>query len=69
MFHTYVATILSGCCICFNGFQEFSCVFASASNALLQVFQLFRTNVASVSSRCFKSRSTCCTSCKVTHLS
>jgi hypothetical protein len=35
---------------------------------LLQVFQLFCTNVASVSFKCFKSSLRCCTCCKVTHL-
>jgi hypothetical protein len=82
-FHTFIASASSGCCICLtrmlqlfyldvayvcNGFQEFSCAFASVSHALLQVFQLFRMNVANVSSGYFKSRSGCCTCCNVTHL-
>jgi hypothetical protein len=62
-FQTYIASCLSGCCICFthmlqvfypdveyvcNGFQVFLDVFLS--------FQLFMTYVACVSPRCCKSR-------------
>jgi hypothetical protein len=62
---TYVASVLSGCCVCCNGFQVFSGIFASVSYVCcnLQVFQLFLTYVACVSSRCYKSRSRCCICC------
>jgi hypothetical protein len=41
-FHTYVASILSGCCICFAmGFKYISCVF-------LQVFRTYVLNVLAV---------------------
>jgi hypothetical protein len=66
MFHKYVASVLSGCCICFNSFQEFQ-VFCKCFRGILQVFQLFHAYVASVSSECFKSRSKCCTCCNVIH--
>ena len=42
MFHTYVVSVLSGCCICFAmAFQEFFQVF-------LQVFQMHVSSVSSV---------------------
>jgi hypothetical protein len=43
--------------------------FCKCFRRLWQVFQPFRMNLANVSSGCFKSRSGCCTCCKVTHLS
>jgi hypothetical protein len=64
MFHTYIATILSGCCICLQWFSRVFMCFCKCFTRLLQVFQLFRMNVLSVSSWCFKSRSCC----NVTHL-
>jgi hypothetical protein len=50
MLHTYVASVPSGCCICFQH------VFLSCFRHMLQVFQLFWTYVANISSRCCKSR-------------
>jgi hypothetical protein len=69
MFHIYVASVSSGCCICFQAyvasvssrcciyFAMATPVFPSCFRRMLQVFQLFWTYVANVSSRCFKSRS------------
>jgi hypothetical protein len=70
---------LSRCCICFtymlqvfymdvayvcNGFQVFSYVFAIVSDTCFKCFICLQMYVASVASRCFKSRSGCCTCCK-----
>jgi hypothetical protein len=58
MFHTYVASVLSGrcksrsgCCICCYGYTR-----------MFQVFYLFQTYVTNILSGCFKSRLGCCTS-------
>jgi hypothetical protein len=60
VFHIYVANVLCGCCICLQWlhmcFQVFL-VFYKCFRRMLQVFQLFWMNVASVSSRCCRSRS------------
>jgi hypothetical protein len=48
LFHTYVASVLSGC------FKNRSCVAASVSDACFICLQMY---VASVASGCFKSRS------------
>jgi hypothetical protein len=43
MFHTYVASVLSGCCRCFcNDFEVFSGVFASVSDAYFSVSSAFK---------------------------
>jgi hypothetical protein len=83
LFYTYVASVLSRCCICFKHMLQlfhlnvamlhiyvtsvssrcYICfamatrVFSWCFRRMLPVFQLFRTYVASVSSRCCKSRS------------
>jgi hypothetical protein len=69
MFHTYVVSVSSECCICFTYMlqmfhldvayvlQWLHTYFFSCFWRMLQVFQLFRTYVANVSSRCCKSRS------------
>jgi hypothetical protein len=41
----------------FHPYEVFSCVFCKCFIRMFRVFQLFRTYVASVSSRCFKRRS------------
>jgi hypothetical protein len=57
IFHTYVASVLSRCCVCFcNGFKCFSDVFANVSDACSKCFICLQTYVASVASECFKSR-------------
>jgi hypothetical protein len=49
---------LYGCCVCFEmTFQVFSRCFLNVSNAYFNCFICFQTLVASVSSRCFKSKS------------
>jgi hypothetical protein len=45
-FHTYVVSVSSRCCICF---AMATLVFSSCFRRMLQVFQLFRTYVAHVS--------------------
>ena len=58
MFHTYVASVLSGCCVCLAIVSKcFSDVFASVSDACFKCFICLQTYVASVASGCFKSRS------------
>jgi len=57
MFHVYVASVLSGCCVYLQWFQVFSCVFASVSYACFKCFICHHTYVASVVSKCFKNRS------------
>ena len=52
MFHTYVASVLSGCCVCFTWFLS---VFANISDACFKCFICLQTYVASASG-CFKSR-------------
>ena len=55
MFHTYVASVLSGCCICFSmAFQVFSGVFASVSDTCFKCFICLQTYVANASSGYFK---------------
>jgi hypothetical protein len=71
-FRRKLQVCLSRCCICFthmlpifyldvayacNDFQVFIRCFCKCFRRIPQVFQLFRTYVASVSSRCCKSRS------------
>jgi hypothetical protein len=64
MFRTYVVSVLSRYCICLHRLSSVFRRYASASDIccksfrqMLQVFRLFQTYVASVSSRCCKSRS------------
>jgi hypothetical protein len=59
MFHTYIASVLSECCICFyNGFSSVVKVFlASVSDECFKCFICLQTYVANVASECFKSRS------------
>ena len=58
MFHTYVLSVLSGCCVCFcNCFKCFSGIFVSVSGACFNCFICLQTYVVSVVSECFKSRS------------
>jgi hypothetical protein len=59
MFHTYVPSVLSGCCTCFyNGFSSvFMCVLQVCSDACFTFFIYLQTYVANVLSVCFKSRS------------
>jgi hypothetical protein len=65
MFHTYIANVLSGCCICVSMvFQVFSGVFACVSavcfkcfKRMFQVFICLHTYVANVSPRYFRNRS------------
>jgi len=75
--YMHVASICFKCCRCFirmlqvfhldvayvrNGFQVFSNVFASVSDALFQVcFICLLLYVVTISSGCYKSRSDCCT--------
>ena len=48
-FYTYVACVLSGCCIYFAmAFQAFSGVFTSVSNVCCKCFNYFRIYVANV---------------------
>jgi hypothetical protein len=51
MFHTYVVSVSSECCICFAMTIH---VFSWYFRHMLQVFQFFLMYVASVSSRCCK---------------
>jgi hypothetical protein len=53
MFHTYIASVSSRCSICFAMSTH---VFFWFFRHMLQVFQLLRTDVANVSSKCYKSR-------------
>jgi hypothetical protein len=49
MFHTYVASLLSGCCICFAmAFHVFSGVFVSVSDAYFKCFICLQTYIANV---------------------
>jgi hypothetical protein len=59
MFHTYVASVLSGCCICFPmAFQVFFQMFsASVSDLCFKCFICLQTYIVNVLSQCFKSRS------------
>jgi hypothetical protein len=64
MFHTYIASVSFGCCICFtHNMQCYICfamathVFSSCFRRMLQVFQLFQTYITHVSFRYRKSRS------------
>ena len=51
MFHTYVASVLSGCCICFTHMLQ---VFYLDVAYVFQWFQVFSGVFASVSDTCFK---------------
>jgi hypothetical protein len=71
MFRTYVASVLSGCCIRFHtyvanvsskcytrvslAFQTYVASVSTISEVCCKCFQLFRTYVANVFSRCCKS--------------
>ena len=58
VFEICFISVLSGCCLCFcNGFNCFSHVFASVSDACFKYFIWLQTYVASVACECFKSRS------------
>jgi hypothetical protein len=58
MVHTYVASVLFRCCVCFyNGFKCFSGVFANVLDACFKCFINLQMYVASVVYGCFKSRS------------
>ena len=58
MFYTYVASVLSGCCIYFAmAFQVFSGVFASVSDACFKCFICLQMYVANVLFGSFRSRS------------
>jgi hypothetical protein len=49
MFHTYVTSVLSGCCICLQlFFQVFFMCFCKCFRRMFQMFSYFRTYVASV---------------------
>jgi hypothetical protein len=52
MFHTYVASVLSGYCICLNGFQVFLQVFqkhvSSVSSVFFCILQVFHLDVLKV---------------------
>jgi hypothetical protein len=52
MFHTYVISVLSGCCVCLQYFLSVFYVFQMYVSSVTSVFFY----VASVISRCFKSR-------------
>jgi hypothetical protein len=55
MLHTYIASVVSGCCVWFAMvYKCFSCVFASVLDACSSCFICLRTYVAS---GCFKNRS------------
>jgi hypothetical protein len=54
IFHTYVAIVLSGCCVCFT--IVFMC-FCKCFRCIFKCFICLQTYVAIVVSRCFKSRS------------
>jgi len=45
MFHTYVASVLSGCCVCL---QCFSSVFASVSSIFRRMLQVLHLDVSKV---------------------
>jgi hypothetical protein len=69
MFLTYIASVLSRCCVCLQWFSSvFRCFFAIVSQECFKCFIYLQTYVASVVSECFKSRSECCTYCNVTRL-
>jgi hypothetical protein len=54
MFHTYIASVLSRCCVCFTMVLS---VFASVLDVCFKCFVCLQTYVASVAYECFKSRS------------
>jgi hypothetical protein len=58
MFHTYVASVLSECCVCFA--MVFKCLLGvceSISDAYFKCFICLQTYVSNAASGCFKSRS------------
>jgi hypothetical protein len=58
MFETYVASVLSGYCICFSmACQVFSCVVASVLDACFKCFIYLQTYVVNVSCGYFQNRS------------
>jgi hypothetical protein len=58
MFHTYVASVLPGCCKCFyNGFSSVSNCFCKCSDACFKCFICLQTYVVNISFVCFKNRS------------
>ena len=54
MFHTYVASILSGCCVYFAMISSVFSRFSSVSNACFKCFICFQTYVTCVLSGCGK---------------
>jgi hypothetical protein len=57
MFHIYIASVLSGCCVCVVMFFKcFICFFANVSYECFKRFICLLMYVASVVSGCFKSR-------------
>jgi hypothetical protein len=68
IFHIYVVSVLSGCCICLQWFfKSFKC-FASVSNACCKYFSCFVRMLQVCLSECFKNKLRCYTCCNVTHL-
>jgi hypothetical protein len=67
MFHTYVASVLSGCCVCLQWFSGVFKCFASISDAYCRCFSFFVRMLKMFLSECFKSILACCTCCNVTH--
>jgi hypothetical protein len=58
IFFTHILrSVLSRCCVCLQWFQVFLGVFACVSDSCFKCFICLQTYVASVVSRCFKSRS------------
>jgi hypothetical protein len=55
-FRHMFANVASEYWICFHTCEVFSCIFCKCFICMFRVFQLFRTYVANVPSRCFKSR-------------
>jgi hypothetical protein len=68
IFHIYVVSVLSGCCICLQWFfKSFKC-FASVSNVCCKYFSCFVRMLQVCLSECFKNKLRCYTCCNVTHL-
>ena len=58
IFDTYVASVLSGYCICFSmAFQVFSGIVVSVLDACFKCFICLQTYVINVLSGCFQNRS------------
>jgi hypothetical protein len=56
MFHTYIASVLFECFVCLQWFSNVFRCFFKCFRSMFQVFHLSLEYVASVASRCFKSR-------------